>query len=1349
MGKDGVDIPVLNESNWPVWSSRVRGRLVLKDYEVAIDKPESPEGIAMSEKAKSLMKGFVNDEMSREIDAQKTAKSAWDAMEQLYASKSKAELPRLEQQWAALRVGKDEPLTDYVLRVNQLEARMTAAGKTFYPCEKVTRVLMGLPCGGPYDQFVTSYLAQPKEMSLSELVYTLQRYRSIEELRAQQQAISAPPVPAAAARPQRQGKPQGRWQGNPKPKEKLKLCYICGSPDHLQASCPKASAQQKGGAQPGAAQAVGPSSSNEQQSGGGYRRQMRVAAAVPAAAAHAQSCYILDSGCGQHITTDAADLWDPEPCSEVIQFGGGAVGQAVAKGKLVFMTSSGQDDVELTLADALLVPEAGFKMVSVGQMKGVVAEFGEFGWSQAAPAAQPPVVTEPSDSPEVSAAKRDQLEHAVLWHRRFGHASYSSLAEMARKGVAEGLPVTAQQFLAAGEQVCDTCGTAKLVRQPYSRSSRREYVNTSRPLELLHLDICGPISPASRSHRYFLTVYDDYSKLSVTELLVNRQLIPSKVIAIIKRLETQIGQQVLGLQTDRGRELISGELEAYLESKGMWHDLSAPYTPQLNGKAERLNRTLLSKARAMIFESGLSLGHWGWAIETANVLRNRLPVTGRDKTPWELFFGVRPVVSHLRVFGSTAYALRPEDLRSSKMEPTGVKGTFVGYEPDGLSYRVLVGNSIVVSRDVLFDESPRTACRQGNLAALLEQWEQDSGNAPSAKAAEAEGLPHGAPAVGDGETGGGGSGQGMGAEQPLEQPEPRYPPRARQPPDRYSPAAAAALGEPPEAAEAARQPPKAAAAAAADAMEPQTYEEAVRGPYGVEWQAAMMEELASLKALGTWVTEQLPKGCRALPVKWVYKIKRGTNGDIERFKARLVAKGFMQREGVDFEEVFLDVKTAFLYGELKETVYVDQPPGFVSGSDKCRLLRSLYGLRQAPRAWHAKLKTELTQLGFLPTSADAALFARYGKEALDDLELHQLDVKTAFLYGELKETVYVDQPPGFVSGSDKCRLLRSLYGLRQAPRAWHAKLKTELTQLGFLPTSADAALFARYGKEGAVYVLLHVDDLLMAADTEAQLAEVKAALASAFEVKDLGVATRYLNMEIVRDRAARTLKLSQQSYAEELLGQFGMSEGKPRLLPMAPGVQLTRAGEGDEGLGPDEASHYRSLVGGLMYLANGTRPDLAQSVGVLAGHMQKPSAEHLGVAKGVLRYLAGTKEKGLMYGAGPYKLEGYCDADYAGDLDTRRSTTGYVFVMGGGAICWQSKLQQTVALSTVEAEYMAASAATRQALWLQKLLDVFEFEPSPMPIYGDNQGAQALVRNPIIQQRSKHIDVLHHFVPER
>ncbi|KXZ40994.1 hypothetical protein GPECTOR_1030g305 [Gonium pectorale] len=147
--------------------------------------------------------------------------------------------------------------------------------------------------------------------------------------------------------------------------------------------------------------------------------------------------------------------------------------------------------------------------------------------------------------------------------------------------------------------------------------------------------------------------------------------------------------------------------------------------------------------------------------------------------------------------------------------------------------------------------------------------------------------------------------------------------------------------------------------------------------------------------------------------------------------------------------------------------------------------------------------------------------------------------------------------------------------------------------------------------------------------------------------------------------------------------------------------------------------------------------------------MQKPSAEHLGAAKGVLRYLAGTKEKGLMYGAGPYKLEGYCDADYAGDLDTRRSTTGYVFVIGGGAICWQSKLQQTVALSTVEAEYMAASAATRQALWLQKLLDVFEFEPLPMPIYGDNQGAQALVRNPIIQQRSKHIDVLHHFVRER
>ncbi|KXZ40995.1 hypothetical protein GPECTOR_1030g306 [Gonium pectorale] len=208
-----------------------------------------------------------------------------------------------------------------------------------------------------------------------------------------------------------------------------------------------------------------------------------------------------------------------------------------------------------------------------------------------------------------------------------------------------------------------------------------------------------------------------------------------------------------------------------------------------------------------------------------------------------------------------------------------------------------------------------------------------------------------------------------------------------------------------------------------------------------------------------------------MPVKWVYKIKRGTNGDIERFKARLVAKGFMQREGVDFEEVFAPT----------------------SSMDSLRLLLSIV--------------------------------------VLDDLELHQLDVKTAFLYGELKETVYVDQPPGFVSGSDKCRLLRSLYGLRQVPRAWHAKHKTKLTQLGFLPTSADVALFARYGKEGAVYVLLHIDDLLMAADTEAQLAEVKAALALAFEVKNLGVATRYLNMEIVHDRAAHTLKLSQFCWA--------------------------------------------------------------------------------------------------------------------------------------------------------------------------------------------------------------------------
>ena len=277
-------------------------------------------------------------------------------------------------------------------------------------------------------------------------------------------------------------------------------------------------------------------------------------------------------------------------------------------------------------------------------------------------------------------------------------------------------------------------------------------------------------------------------------------------------------------------------------------------------------------------------------------------------------------------------------------------------------------------------------------------------------------------------------------------------------------------------------------------------------------------------------------------------------------------------------------------------------------------------------------------------------------------------------------------------------------------------------------------------------MLIYVDDMLIAAKKLAEVEGVKKALLSSFDARDLGEASLFLGMTIERDRSRKSIKLSQSGMTAKLVGEYGLAEGKARSIPLSPSLHLT-AGEG-EPLDKTKTC-YSSLVGSLLYLSVCTRPDIAQAVGVLSKYMASPPTVHMQAAKGVVRYLAGTADYGITFGGAGALLLGYCDADYAGDLDTRRSTTGYVFIMHGGAVCWSSKRQPTVAASTTEAEYMAAANAVKEGLWLRTLLRDLHLEISVISIMADNQSAIKLLKNPISSMRSKHIDVIYHFARER
>ncbi|KAK9823470.1 hypothetical protein WJX72_002956 [[Myrmecia] bisecta] len=301
-------------------------------------------------------------------------------------------------------------------------------------------------------------------------------------------------------------------------------------------------------------------------------------------------------------------------------------------------------------------------------------------------------------------------------------------------------------------------------------------------------------------------------------------------------------------------------------------------------------------------------------------------------------------------------------------------------------------------------------------------------------------------------------------------------------------------------------------------------EEALQSSQAAEWTQAMDEEMESLRANNTWTLERAPGIVTPIPVKWVFKIKKDANGSIERYKARLVAKGFRQREGVDYDEVF------------------------------------------APVSKHATLRTLLAVV------------------ASRDMQLHHLDIKTAFLNGELEEDVWVEQPAGYQEGEPgmACHLNRALYGLRQAPRAWHLKLKEELVAMGFTTCDADAALFVRKGDKGNTYLLIYVDDILIASDTEREVESVKAAIKQVFDARDLGEASFFLGMIIERDRANRSIKLTQARMTANIVDKYGLSDAKPRSLPLDPALRLMQ-GEGER-LDASTAESYAQLVGSLLYL---------------------------------------------------------------------------------------------------------------------------------------------------------------------
>ena len=366
-----------------------------------------------------------------------------------------------------------------------------------------------------------------------------------------------------------------------------------------------------------------------------------------------------------------------------------------------------------------------------------------------------------------------------------------------------------------------------------------------------------------------------------------------------------------------------------------------------------------------------------------------------------------------------------------------------------------------------------------------------------------------------------------------------------------------------------------------------------------------------------------------------------------------------------------------------------------------------------------------------------------------------MDVKTAFLHGELEETIYMKQPEGFEihnKGSEcVCLLKKSLYGLKQSPRQWYKRFDTFVIESGFSRSSYDSCLYFKgLRSKEAIYLLLYVDDILLAGPDFNEIQKVKEVLSSEFDMKDLEAAKKILGITILRNKSNSIMKLYQAPYLQKVITRFSMENAKEVTVPLRGHFKLSadQCPSTEQEMEDMLSVPYSSAIGSIMYIMICTRPNLTHSISLLSKYMSNLGKEHWEALKWLLKYIKGTLTEGLIYHSSKegVKLIGFMDSDYAGDRDKRRSTTAYIFTVCGNCVSWKSQLQSVVALSSTEAEYIAATEATKEAMWIKGLLMELKLMQQEVVIYLDSQSAIHLCKNPVFHERSKHIQVKYHFI---
>ncbi|KAJ0556958.1 putative RNA-directed DNA polymerase [Helianthus annuus] len=1275
--------PVFKGEGYEFWSIRMKTLLRSKDLWEFVSQGFSAEDNDQTKlkknrkedaRALALIQQGVHDSVFSRIAAATTAKQAWTLLQTEFQGDSKVltvKLQGLRREFETLQMKDNEAISDFLSRVMQIVNNKRAYGEEVTDQVIVEKVLRSLP--SKWDHVVTA-IEESKDLatlSFDQLMGSLQshetRVNRSNDVVKEEQAFPAEadethmPI-RGRGRGTFRGRGRGRGRSFGRGRSSIQ-CYNCNRYGHVKADC---------WAEP-QAHAVLNNESVEEEENQLFmvmkddesldEGDSKVLMAEGRGRSQVSKVWYLDSGCSNHMTGQQELFQRLDETKKVsVKMGNGKSIQVEGEGSVKLEVSPG---VTKSLSDVQFAPALGYNLLSVGQMMraGYRLVFDGDACTvtnkrtgermckvmMSANNVFPFNVTQPHATSLAAIIPDDPS----LWHQRYGHLNENSLRTLSDKDLVAGLPRIRSLAL------CEGCIYGKQVRRSFPTHAWR----SSQPLQLIHADLCGPMpTPSLGGNRYFFLLIDDYTRMSWVYFLKKKSESFEKFKFFKARVERESGKLLKTLRTDRGGEFCSSEFTVFCEQQGIHRELTAPYTPEQNGVAERKNRTIVEMARCMLKAKGLSKQFWGEAVATAVYLLNLSPTKAVEgKVPFEAWHGYKPSVSHLRVFGCVVYGLKPSQQRK-KLDTKSNKCIFVGYCAHSKAYRLYnpEKNIITTCRDVVFDEhatwnSDVPNSEQSVVLQDGDNHEEEPANNGLEAAENQQQSTHNSNGSSSEEIGSSSSEEGS--------------PKMRSIADLYD--CTSPILDDVETCQ-----------LALSLVEPESFTEAVKY---TEWLNAMKDELMALERHHTWSLTKLPSDKNVIGLKWVYRTKVGPDGKINRYKARLVAKGYTQEHGIDFEETFSPVARF-------ETI---------------RLVFSL----AAQQGW----------------------------------KLHQFDVKSAFLNGPLHEDVYVSQPPGFeIQGEeDKVfKLHKALYGLKQAPRAWYSRIDAYFQDHGYKRSKNEPTLYIKKTQgNDLIIICLYVDDIVFTSSSLELISEFKAKMISEFEMTDVGELQYFLGLEVEKKKDG--LFICQKKYAKSLLEKFGMSECKRVPTPMNVNDKF-RVEDGSKLVNEKQ---FRSLVGGLIYLTH-TRPDILFSVSLISRFMQKPTAIHLGAAKRILRYIAGTVGHGLWYGrTKTVKLEGFTDSDWASSYEDRKSVSAYMFSIGSSAISWSSKKQPVVALSTCEAEYIAANSAACQGVWLRKLLLELGYDQKgPTVIWCDSKSAIFLTKNQGYHSRSKHIDIRFHYI---